>query len=311
MLQLQKLIKNKMKRIHIAKQAWALMASLIIGMNLFAQDSTAAANELTIALRYFMFNNKIPYVTVNTKTKVDGKFKPAGNISLQVYLDSVAPANLLGKVTTNDRGESYILIPATLKTTWDAMATHKFFAVSEENKQFPESTTDIEITKAKVSVDTTTVDSVRSITAKVYELKDNEWVAVPDVEMKIGIRRLGSALSVGKEETYTTDSTGEVTAEFARQNIPAENGIITLVVNVEDNDKYGNLVFEEKLPWGTTIQQANDWDKRTLWSTRSRTPVWLLFMAYSIMAAVWGVLIYLVIQIIKIRKIGRSVNLGV
>jgi hypothetical protein len=298
-----------MKRIHIVKQGLVLMVTLGIGMNLFAQDSTA--NELNIALRYFMFNNKIPYVTVNTKTKVDGKFKPVGFISLQVYLDSVAPGNLLGKVTTNDKGESYALIPTGLKSTWDAMTTHKFYAVSEENKQFPESTTDIEITKAKISVDTTTVDSTRSITAKVLELKDSEWIPVPDVEMKIGIRRLGSALSVGKEETYTTDSTGEVTAEFTRQNIPAQNGLITLVVNVEDNDKYGNLVFEEKLPWGTTIRQADDWNKRTLWSTRSRTPIWLLFMAYSIMAAVWGVLIYLVIQIIKIRKIGRNVNLGV
>lgn len=298
-----------MKLKYIIRYAWVLIAVvLIFCAKLMAQDSTA--KELNIYLRYFMYNNKIPYVLVNTKTKIDGKFQPVKNVGLNVYLDSVAPSNLISKVNTNNKGETQAVIPGSLKPLWDAAATHKFLAVSVANKEFPEATGDLEIAKAKIVVDTVIVDSVRTITAKVFELNKTEWMPVKDVEMKIGVRRLGGVLPVGKEATYTTDSTGGITAEFKRDTLPAEKGILTLVVNVEDNDKYGNLIIEQKLPWGVKIQQANDWNKRSLWSTRFRTPIWLLFMAYSIMAAVWGVLFYLVIQIIKIRKIGREVVFG-
>ncbi len=285
-------------------------AVLIFCAKLMAQDSTAS--KLNISLRYFMFNNSIPYVLANTKTKVEGKFQPVKNMGLEIYLDSIAAGNLIGKISTNKKGDAQAIIPGSLKQQWDAGPSHQFLAVSVENKQFAETIGDIEITKAKLTVDTTIADSIKTITVKVFELKDNEWIPVKDVEIKIGIRRLdGSSLPVGKEATYTTDSTGQVTAEFTRANLPAEKGILTLVVNVEDNDKYGNLVLEEHLPWGVNIQQTNDLGKRTLWSTRFKTPIWLLFMAYSIMAAVWGVLIYLIIQFIKIRKLGRNVVLDI
>lgn len=300
-----------MKAISIIRNVWLFTAAMLIFCaQLMAQDSTAS--ELNISLRYFMYNNKIPYMLVNTKTKVNGKFQPVKNMLLNVYLDSIATPNLVGKVNTNNKGDAQAVIPISLKQQWDANASHKILAVSVENKQFAETTGDIEITKAKITVDTTIVDSVKTITAKVFEMKDKEWIPVKDVEMKIGISRLdGASLPVGKEATYTTDSTGQVTAEFTRVNLPAEKGILKLVVNVEDNDKYGNLVLEENLPWGVNIQQTNDLDKRTLWSTRFKTPIWLLFMAYSIMAAVWGVLLYLVIQIIKIRRLGRNVAMGI
>ena len=161
---------------------------------------------------------------------MNGKFQPVQNIELKIYLDSVTSINLIGKVITNQNGVGYSVIPASLKTIWDGASTHKFFAVSVENKEFAESKSDAEITKAKISLDTVVTDGVRSITAKVFELKDKDWNPVKDVEMKIGVRRLGSSLSVGKEATYTTDSTGQATAEFKRDSLPGENGILTLVV---------------------------------------------------------------------------------
>lgn len=302
-----------MKRVNII-QAAALIFGLLFYTNLPAQDSTAAtedAPQLNIALRYFMYNNKIPYVLATTKTKVNGKFQPVKNIGLNIYLDSIAPSNIIGKVRTTDNGEANAVIPASLKNLWDATPSHKFLAVSEANKQFAEANGDLEITKAKIAVDTSTVDSTKNITAKVYEFKDNEWVPVKDVELKIGIRRLGGILPVGKEATYTTDSTGEVTAEFKRDSLPAENGVLTLVVNTDDNDKYGNLVLEENVPWGVKVNTFNDWNKRSLFATRFRSPVWLLIMAYSIIGTVWGVLIYLFLQLIKIRKLGSKIGLEV
>ncbi|MEK7199532.1 MAG: hypothetical protein AAB212_06395 [Bacteroidota bacterium] len=51
---------------------------------------------------------------------------------------------------------------------------------------------------------------------------------------------------------------------------------------------------------------VNTFDERTLFATRDKAPLWLLFLAGSIVVSVWSVIIYLVRQIIKIRKIGMD-----
>jgi hypothetical protein len=117
----------------------------------------------------------------------------------------------------------------------------------------------------------------------------------------------GSILSAGDEETYTTDSTGSVTVELKKDSLPGdEKGNIVLVAKVEDNDQYGNLFVEKTVPWGIVLKaEKNFFDQRTLWTTRFRTPLWLLLIAYSISAAVWGVLIYLIWQLIRIKRLSK------
>ncbi len=86
-----------------------------------------------------------------------------------------------------------------------------------------------------------------------------------------------------------------------------QKGNIVLVAKVEDNDQYGNLLVEKTVPWGVALKpEKNFFDQRTLWTTRFRTPFWLLFMAYSIVIGVWGTIIYLVTQILRTRRMGRE-----
>jgi len=59
---------------------------------------------------------------------------------------------------------------------------------------------------------------------------------------------------------------------------------------------------------GKPLQDNNDaFNSRTLWGTHFKAPLWLLNMAYSIIIGVWGVIIFLVFQLLKIKKIGREV----
>src|SRR5690242_9479464 len=126
--------------------------------------------------------------------------------------------------------------------------------------------------------------------------------------MKAGVKRLGGILSGGDEATYTTDSTGTAIIEFKKDSLPGdEKGNIILAAKIEDNDLFGNLQVEKVVPWGK-IQKADHsfFEKRTLWTTRFRTPYWLLFIAYTIVLSVWGTLIYLIYQFFKIRKLGKA-----
>jgi len=267
-----------------------------------AQDSVKQAPS--VALRYFVHNNNIQYLLIQSRVKVGKKFQAVPGYPVQLYLDSNIAENLVAKSITNINGDAKVVIPAVLKDKWNASPRHTFIALSGAEEDL----TSIEITKAKILLDTTTIDSIRTLNVKVMFLQNNDWIPAADVEMKVGVARAGGILPAGEEATYTTDSTGTVTVDFKRDNLPGDvKGNFVLVAKVEDNDLYGNLLIEKTVPWGIAVKpDLHFFDQRTLWSTRFKTPVWLLFMAYSIVMIVWGVIIYLVFLLIKIKKAGNE-----
>lgn len=270
-----------------------------------AQDSAAATTVLS--LRYFLPENKVPYIEVNTKKKVGRIFEPVKGIAVNVYFNEASERNLLGKITTASNGIGKVAIPASFKAAWDSLTEVKFLAVSDSAKGQESLSSDVTIKKAILVLDTASADGVRTVTAQLKEKKGNEWVAVKEIEMKVGIKRLGGNLTVGDADTYTSDSTGLASAEYKRDSLAGdEKGNLVLIAKVEDNDTYGNLVVEKSVPWGKAVQADTHFWHRTLWSTGNRAPIWLLFIAFSIIVGVWSTIIYLIRQVIKIKKIGKE-----
>ena len=273
---------------------------LLMQQRTAAQDDTAS--KQIVKLQYFSNNNSMQYLVLESSLKKNKVFTPQQHKTYDLFLDSSSAANLVAKLVTNEEGKAKTFIPVSLKGAWDASPQHTFIVKAGDE----EIISDYAISKAKIKLDTATADGVRSITASVLKLENDAWVPVKDVELKIGIVRLGGILPAGDEATYTTDSTGTVTVELKKDSLPGDSkGNYTIAAKVEDNDQFGNLQVEQKVPWGTVLKTDNSFfNLRTLWTTRFRTPYWLLLMAYSIVIAVWGTMIYLVLQIIKIKKLG-------
>ena len=179
------------------------------GISVSAQDSAAA--EPSVNLRYFINNNSIQYLMVQSRIKVGKKFKPLPRQLVQLYLDSNSAENLITKIYTDEKGLAKVIIPPSLKDKWNSSPIHQFIGVLEATSKEEERTTSLEITKAKMEMDTSTTDSVHTINVQVKFFQNNDWVPAGDVEMKVGVNRSGSILTAGDEETYTTDSTGTVT----------------------------------------------------------------------------------------------------
>ncbi|MEO6406248.1 MAG: hypothetical protein ABIY51_02755 [Ferruginibacter sp.] len=278
----------------------------ITAVKLQAQDSTAPATIL--ALRYFLPANKLPYLEVSTKKKNGRKLEPVKAIPVNVYLGEVNETNLLGKTITGAEGLGRIIIPPSFKAVWDTTNSLHFLAVSEPVKGEEDMTADITIKKAILVIDTLSVEGVRTVTAILKEKSGSDWIPVKDIEMKLSIKRSLGNLTVGEAETYTADSTGLASAAFIKDSMPADKaGNIVLVASVEDNDDYGNLAVEKHVSWGKpVISTQNNFWHRSLWSTGNRAPFWLLIIALSIIGGVWGVIIYLITQIIKIKKLGKE-----
>ncbi|MHB1278680.1 MAG: hypothetical protein ACYC1Q_09790 [Bacteroidia bacterium] len=270
------------------------------------EKEEAPATETVLRLRYFNDNNQVQYLILESLSKTGRVSVPLPNQVCEVYMDEQIKENLIARVTTDEHGKAKCFIPPSFKAMWDELPMHVFIAVTMDKEE--EITTEIEITKARIQIDTLSEDGVRSISVLVSMLEDDVWVPAEDVEMKVGISRLGGILSAGEEETYTTDTAGMVIVELNKADIPGDElGNITLLARVEESDLFGNLLIEKSAPWGVPVVGDNNFfEQRTLWSTRFRAPYWLLTMAYGIALTVWGVIIYLIIQIFRIKKLGMN-----
>ncbi len=268
-----------------------------------AQDSTK--KDLLVNIGYYNVNNNVAYLGIHARTKTDGKFKPVGGAKVRLYLDKDSAAYLTGDLITDAKGEAYTTLSPSLKDLWNSSATHTFIALSNGDAAFNAARTETPVAKARLQIDT---GAGRTISVSVLELKNGSWTPAKSVDIKVAVRRMGGDLAVSDKESYTTDSTGKIDAEFTREGLPGDKkGLLTLVAKVEDNDLYGNLQVEKTVPWGSVLNSENSFNNRSLWAARFKSPIWLLFMAYFIFISVWSVLIYLIYQFRKIKKAGRTV----
>ncbi|HVU93572.1 MAG TPA: hypothetical protein VHE34_00030 [Puia sp.] len=273
-------------------------------MNAHSAFSQAAEKSaLSIGLSYFSIDDKVPYVVVKTKAKIEGRFRPVGGEALKIYLGSESAGSLIKEVMTDDKGEAFAYIPPALHQEWGQNPKKTFLATFAGDKKYDSASADLTVSRAKMVIDTS---GDRKIVATLLEWKDSGWVPVKGVDVAIAIKRLDAYLNVNQTPTYSTDSTGRVTAEFKRDSLAGDvNGNIVIVAKVDDNDSYGNLLQEMTVPWGKKFATEDTFGKRTLYATGNRAPVWLLLMSGSIILCVWSILIYLVVNLVRIKRLGK------
>lgn len=293
-----------MKKYKRCKYGFLLLIYLVLMPTSYvmAQEEPETPEEV-VKLHYYNHNNSMQYLILESMLKEGNKFTPQPGETYELYLAG-DEEKLIAKVRTNESGKAKAFIPPALKAYWNA-AVQPGFTVKQGNEDV---LTDILITRAKISIDTASEEGARSITVSVLKWENDEWVPAPEVEMWVGFRRLGGILSAGDDETYTTDENGMVIVEVAKENLPGDKkGNLILAASINNNDEFGNLLIEKIVPWGTVVTTNTQFfNQRTLWSHGNKAPYWLLFTAYAIILGVWGTLIYLVIQLFKIRKLGTE-----
>jgi hypothetical protein len=268
----------------------------------FAAGQDAGKNDLLVTVGFHNVNNQWSYLTVHAKAKLAGKFQSVKGAKFHLYLDKDSAGVLVGDLVTDNKGDAFTTLKPSLKDQWKSGSTHNFIAIFDGDARFNASKTEAAVTEARLKIDTA---EGRTIVVSMEELKNGAWTPVKAVEVKVAIKRLQSDLAVSDKESFTTDSTGKVTAEFKRDGLPGgSSGQLTLVAKVEDNDVYGNLEVDKIVPWGAVLTPVSNFNERALWAARFKTPVWLLFMEYFIFFSVWSVLIYLVFLIRRIKKAG-------
>ena len=259
-------------------------------------------NKLILGLSYFNDNNRLQYLKVNTKAKINGKFKQVSGIPVSFYIGSENAANFLGRCTTDNHGLAALPIPAAARDTWNKSPSKTFLVVSDSTQLYSAVTTSFDLTKARIKLDTA---EDKKIVATLFEQKGSDWLPVKGVDLKIAVKRLDGNLNVNESPIFTTDSTGAVNTDFKLLNLPGDSaGNLVLIASVEDNDIYGNITTEKTVPWGTPTKYISNYDNRSLFARAGRPPLWLLWLASTITLSVWSIIFYLFFQIWKLKKLG-------
>src|SRR4030095_2688518 len=102
------------------------------------QDSSKKPERQSLVyIQYYLENNQIPYVKVQTKSKEDRAFLPVARVSVSVYLDKDSSADaLVGRVVTNRNGEASMGLPTSLASAWKNGSTHTFYARAASTNNF-------------------------------------------------------------------------------------------------------------------------------------------------------------------------------
>ena len=127
--------------------------------------------------------------------------------------------------------------------------------------------------------------------------------SVSGIKVGFYVKRYFGNLSFAKKET---NESGMVTAEFPTDIPGNEKGEAEVIVRFENQDRFGKEEAILKVNCATPFVYKNPLEERTLWGISANAPLWLIFSYLGVTFSVWVVIIYIVLQILKLKKAGKT-----
>ncbi len=209
-----------------------------------------------------------------------------------------------GESVTNDKGIASFTVPKDKLPPKDSAGTFTYGAAFDGNDKYESISDNVIVKDLIIEVTATEEDSVKTVTAKVYELNEKgEQIPVTGTDLFFYVPRMFSYMKVGEG---TLDSTGMVSAEFP-STLPADStGNLDIIARIEDHEVYGNVEGSTTVKWGVPTQLIVKGSYRALWSQVA--PTWMVITLIILLLGVWGHYAYAVVQIIRIKKEARKLQ---
>jgi hypothetical protein len=105
-----------------------------------------------------------------------------------------------------------------------------------------------------------------------------------------------------------TDSEG-IAQMLYPSDLPGDkNANITVVARIEDDDDFGTVESESAVKWGVKPAVENDWGRRSLSAARNKAPAILIIVSNTIIAFIWGTIVYVIFLLVKISRLRKKIN---
>jgi hypothetical protein len=273
------------------------------------EDSAKKERESLVYIRYYVINNQLPYLNVQTKNKIDKAFLPQGQVPVSIYLDSDSSESLVARVVTNEKGVATTGLPANLAAKWAENSSHTFIAHTDSTANFSAIKEEVLVYKSKLELDTVNEDGVRKLRASLLKNEAGSLVPLPEADIRLTGEKIRELSQYRRRSILYNRFHRKVEGEFTRKDLPGDSlGNIELVALVDDNDVVGTLETRLKVPWGMPAKFISAFDERSLYATGDKAPKSLLIIALGCIIGVWSVIFYLITRIIQIKRLGAREN---
>ncbi|WP_396170436.1 hypothetical protein [Flavobacterium sp.] len=179
------------------------------------------------------------------------------------------------------------------------MKKYNYFLVTSLMILFAITTSFAQDKVAKIALTFEKVDSLNVCKAFVT----SEGQPVIELPVKLSVKRLFANLPIG--DPIATDSTGVATFEFPN-DIPSPDGKLTIFASIVEDENYMDTETSGVVNWGTIVISDNsNIDERSFSAGRDRAPIYFIAISLLIIGLIWGTLIYAVLQVFKIKRLGK------
>ena len=285
-----------MKNKFIAHQIFLVVLSVFLCTSSFAQK--AKKDKIRLKAEYVKIMNAEIYFDIKATAKVDNQNIDVSNIDLTIYNNIGDDQIELGKTKTNMNGESRFILKDINAIKPDSTNIYNIEISFDGNDSFSGASKSISFKNANIEAKLITKDSINYITATLIDKSTDSVVS--DALLRVQVQRLFRPLRIG-EEFNSTDETGTIIVPI-EEGIPGVDGKLTFEVVLKDSDDFGTVKALVNAPIGVPIVDESTFDERTMWSPRNKTPLFLLIFPNLIILGIWGIIIYLILNLIKLKK---------
>ncbi len=259
---------------------------------------TTHKNSIRLKADYIKTMNKEIAFNLRASSKVDGSNIDVANIELTIFNEYNDDSVKLGSTITDSEGKSIFVINDLNLIKPDSTGLYNVLISFKGNDAYKRASKSLSYKDATIEAKIFTKDSINYITAT---LKDTATDSVlSDQILTVLVKRLFRPLRIGPEFN-TTDDFGTIVVPV-EEGIPGVGGMLTFEVVLKDNEDYGTVKAEVTAPLGTPVVDESTFDERTMWSPRNKTPYLLLIFPNLLILTMWGLIIYLIINLHKISK---------
>ncbi len=154
------------------------------------------------------------------------------------------------------------------------------------------------IKAVEANLELTIDDKTKTLNAKITVNEE----AKEDVEVQFYIKRTFGNMLIA---TATSDNNGIASYIMTKEYPGDKEGNFELLVKFKDTDSFGKKEINKTLKWGTELQFENITDKRETWGANDRVPLWILLSYLIVVLSVWSVILYVVVQLIRLKNVGK------
>lgn len=274
------------------RRIFLVVISLFLCTSVFAQD------KVRLKADYVKVMNEGVYFDIQATAKVNDENVNVSNIELVIYNLVGDEQVALGKTKTNMQGKSRFKLKDLNSIKADSANTYNIDISFDGNDKFSGATKSISFKNADIVAKLVTIDSVYYVTATLTD-KSTDSLLIGQ-SLKVQVQRMFKPLPIG-EEFNETDGDGTILVSIP-EGIPGVDGKIAIEVVLSESDDFGTVIAVVNAPIGKTIVDESTFDQRTMWSPRSKTPLFLLIFPNLLTFGIWGIIIYLIFNLYKITK---------